>query len=135
MPTLHFRRVERRRTTRVSMFIDLLVQSCSDARVEFFQNARTESVSGHGGSMILGLDVPVRVGQTLRVTNQCTRESVACKVVSVRPARDRQIRVSFEFAESASNFWKMSFPSVGIRAAHRSAVAAASPPSANLRAG
>ena len=75
--------------------------------------------------MILGLDVPIRTGQTLSVTNQRTNQSTECRVVSVRPARDRQIRVSFEFTESAANFWKMSFPTAGAKPSRRSAPAAA----------
>lgn len=120
---LHFRRIERRRTTRVAMFIDVVVQGHSYGDTEFKVNARTESVSGHGGSMIL--DFPVSVGQILLLTNGQTSERTECKVVGIRATRDKQIHVSFEFVASSLNFWKMAFPPAGIRPSRRAVPAAA----------
>src|SRR5690348_17494546 len=83
MSTLHFRRVERRRTPRVSVFADLVVQGISEQNQKFKIRTRSLCVSGHGGVTVL--DVPVPVGQALFLVNDNSSEKAECKVVSVRP--------------------------------------------------
>ena len=117
MATFHFRRIERRRTARVAMLFDLVVQGHSYGEVEFKINTRTESVSRHGGAMIL--DLPVTVGQQLVLTNVQTSECTECKVVAIRSAKDKHLHVSFEFTGKNLNFWKMAFPAAGARPSRR----------------
>lgn len=118
MSTLHFRRVERRRTTRVSVFADLVVQGISDQNQKFKVRTRSLSVSGHGGVTVL--DVPVSVGQALFLVNDNSSEKAECKVVSVRPGGNGKFIVAFEFTAAPENFWKMSFPPTGTRLLRRS---------------
>jgi len=123
MSTLHFRRVERRRTSRVSVFADLTVQGISEQNKKFKIHTRSLSVSGHGGLTVL--DVSVSVGQTLLVVNDNSGEKAECKVVSARPTSNGKTIVAFEFIEAPANFWKMSFPPSGAKLLRRSLPSAA----------
>ena len=123
MSNIHFRRIERRRTARVAMFVDLIVQGHSDDNEKFKVRTRTQSVSGHGGSMIL--EFPITMGQTLLLTNEFTGERTECRVVGIRTNRDGHTHVAFEFMVPTINFWKMAFPACGIRPVRRVASVAA----------
>lgn len=118
MSTLHFRRVERRRTARVSVFADLIVQGINEQNEKFKVQTRSLSVSGHGGLTVL--DVPVSVGQTLFVVNENSKEKAECKVVSIRPGGNGKTIVAFEFVAASANFWKMSFPPAAAKLPRRS---------------
>jgi len=117
MPTLHFRRVERRRTPRVAVFADLIIQGYDEDNEKFKIQARSHSVSGHGGMTIL--DMAVVLGQTLLVTNENTGQKTECKVVSVRPITDGKHVVAFEFIAPNTHFWKMTFPVKGAKPLRR----------------
>ena len=117
MSTLHFRRVERRRTDRVSVFEDLTVQGFTENNEKFNLQKRTLSVSGYGGLTIL--DASVVVGQTLLITNENSRQKAECKIVSLRPGGDGKTIVAFEFISPNTNFWKMSFPAAGAKPLRR----------------
>lgn len=118
MSTLHFRRVERRRTARVSVFADLTVQGFNEQNEKFKVQTRSLSASGHGGLTVL--DVPVSVGQTLILVNDNSKQKVECKVVSLRPGGNGKTIVAFEFVAPQANFWKMTFPPAGTRPPRRS---------------
>ncbi|HEX8837879.1 MAG TPA: hypothetical protein VF748_13135 [Candidatus Acidoferrum sp.] len=118
MSTLHFRRVERRRTARVIVFADLVVQGISGKNQKFKIRTRSLSVNGNGGLTVL--DVPVAVGQTLFLVNDNSGEKAECSVVSVRPGGKGKFIVAFEFLVPPTNFWKMSFPPAGARVLRRS---------------
>jgi c-di-GMP-binding flagellar brake protein YcgR len=113
MSTIHFRRVDRRRTPRVALFVDLIVQGVSQDNENFRSRTRSHSVSGHGGSMML--ERTVTVGQSLLLTNDFSGEKAECRVVAVRTGRDGRISVAFEFVSAPANFWKMSFPHAGAK--------------------
>lgn len=117
MTTLHFRRVERRRTARVSVFADLTVQGIDEHNERFKVRTRSLSVSGHGGLTVL--DVPVTVGQTLLLVNDHSKQKAECRVVSLRPGGNGKTIVAFEFLAPPANFWKMFFPPAGARTARR----------------
>lgn len=123
MSSLHFRRVERRRTARVSVFADLTVQGISEHNKKFKIRTRSLSVSGHGGVTVL--DVPVSVGQTLLLVNDNSSEKAECKVVSIRTGGNGKTIVAFEFLEAPADFWKMSFPPAGAKLLRRSLPSAA----------
>jgi c-di-GMP-binding flagellar brake protein YcgR len=118
MSTLHFRRVERRRTARVAVFADLTIQGFTETNEKFKVQTRSLSVSGHGGVTVL--DVPISVGQTLFLVNDHSKQKAECRVVSLRSAGDGTSIVAFEFVSSPSNFWKMSFPQAGAKPLRRS---------------
>ena len=117
MSTLHFRRVERRRTARVAVFADLTVQGFNDNNEKFKVQTRSLSVNGHGGLTVM--DVPVSVGQTLFLVNENSRQKAECKVVSLRPGDDGKTIVAFEFTSPHPNFWKVFFPPAGAKPLRR----------------
>ena len=123
MSSLHFRRVERRRTPRVAVFVDLIVQGVTEDNERFKVQTRSLSVSGHGGLTVL--DAPVAVGQTLLLVNENSRQKAECKVVSRRPGGDGKTIVAFEFVSPNANFWKMTFPASGAKPLRRIAPAPA----------
>jgi hypothetical protein len=118
MSTLHFRRVERRRTTRVAVFADLTVQGFNQNNEKFKIQTRSLSVSGHGGLTVL--DAAVTVGQKLFLVNEISKQKAECKVVSLRSGSDGKNLVGFEFASPQPNFWKMTFPASGTKPFRRS---------------
>ena len=113
MAVLHFRRIERRRTARVALCVDLVVTGESDQGERFEIASRTSSVSGHGGLMTL--ETMVAVGQTLVLTNSNSGQKVECRVVSTKTAKDGSTTAAFEFTTDEVNFWKMSFPAPGAK--------------------
>jgi len=117
MPTLHFRRIERRRTPRVAVFANLTIQGYDEDNEKFRIQARSHSVSGHGGMTIL--DTPVVLGQTLLVTNESSGQKTECRVVSVRAVADGKHVVAFEFIAPNANFWNMTFPVKGAKPLRR----------------
>jgi c-di-GMP-binding flagellar brake protein YcgR len=118
MPTLQFRRGERRRTGRVSVFADLTVLGINEQKEKFKVRTRSVSVSGHGGLTVL--DVPVSVGQTLILVNEHSKQKAECRVVSLRPGGHGKTIVAFEFLAPSANFWKMCFPPSGAKPLRRS---------------
>jgi c-di-GMP-binding flagellar brake protein YcgR len=123
MSTLHFRRVERRRTARVAVFADLTVQGFNEQNEKFKVQTRSLCASGHGGLTVL--DVPVSVGQTLILVNDNSKQKAECKVVSLRPGGNGKTIVAFEFVAPPANFWKMTFPPAGTKPQRRSLPTAA----------
>ena len=117
MTTLHFRRVERRRTARIAILVDLIVQGEPQDEQKVRTRTRTLSVSRHGGSM--PLEVTVNMGQTLLLTNDFSGEKTECRVVAIRTGRDGKTTVAFEFTSNDVNFWKMTFPNAGVKPLRR----------------
>ena len=125
MGIVHFRRIERRRTARVALCVDLVVQGETQSHGTFKVAARTLSVSGHGGMMVL--EPEVTLGQKLTLTNTNAGLKAECKVVSTKTTRDGKKNVAFEFTSGELNFWKMWFPVAGAKPARRTAQAAFAP--------
>jgi c-di-GMP-binding flagellar brake protein YcgR len=117
MSTLHFRRIERRRTPRIAVFADLTVQGYTENNEKFKVQTRSLSVSGHGGMIML--DEVLTVGQMLLVTNENSGQKTECKVVSRRSGSDGKSIVAFEFLSRDTNFWKISFPAKGAKPLRR----------------
>ena len=113
MGTLHYRRIERRRTARVALNVDLIVHGDTECKEKFKAEARTLSVSGHGGLIVL--DPEVTIGQKLTLTNMNSGQKAECKVVLVKIGHDGKRNVAFEFTSSGTNFWKMCFPVPGAK--------------------
>jgi c-di-GMP-binding flagellar brake protein YcgR len=117
MGTQHFRSIERRRTARVALCIDLIVHGETESSEKFKAEARTLSVSRHGGMM--ALEPEVRIGQKLMLINVNSGQKAECKVVSAKPVRDGKRNVAFEFVSAEINFWKMYFPVAGTKPIRR----------------
>lgn len=118
MGTQHFRSIERRRTARVTLCVDLIVHGETENSGKFKAEARTLSVSRHGGMMTL--EPEVRIAQKLMLINVNSGQKAECKVVSVKPVRDGKRNVAFEFVLAEINFWKMCFPVAGTKPIRRS---------------
>ena len=123
MSTFQIRRVERRRTARLSVFADLTVHGVNEQNEKFKVQTRSLSVSGYGGLTVL--DMPVSVGQTLFLINDNSRQKAECKVVSLRPGGNGKTIVAFEFVAPVADFWKMTFPPAGTKPQRRSLPTAA----------
>ena len=117
MGTQHFRSIERRRTSRVALCVDLIVHGETESSGKFRAEARTLSVSRHGGMMTL--EPEVRIGQKLMLINVNSGQKAECKVVSAKPVRDGKRNVAFEFVSAEINFWKMYFPVAGAKPIRR----------------
>lgn len=79
--------------------------------------ALTQFVSGHGA--LIMMDEPLLPGQTVRLFNETTAESVDCFVTSVREKQDRRL-IGVSFAAPHTDFWHVVFPKAGTRQAVRS---------------
>ena len=117
MGLVHFRRIERRRTARVALCVDLIVHGETESNGAFKAEARTLSVSKHGGMMVL--DPEVTVGQKLLLINTNAGLKAQCMVVSAKLMRDGKRNVAFEFTSADVNFWKMCFPAPGAKPIRR----------------
>ena len=117
MSILHFRRVERRRTPRIALFVNVIIQGFDEENEKFKIETHTHSVSGHGGMMIL--ETAVVLGQKLLITNEKSGQKTECKVVSVKTEADGKHRVAFEFIAPSANFWKITFPDKGAKPLRR----------------
>ena len=117
MGTQHFRSIERRRTSRVALCVDLVVHGETESSGKFKAQARTLSVSRHGGMM--ALEPEVKIGQKLMLIKMNSGQKAECKVVSAKPVRDGKRNVAFEFVPTEINFWKMHFPVAGTKPIRR----------------
>ncbi len=121
MGILHFRRIERRRTARVALCVDLIVHGETTSGGMFKVEARTLSVSKHGGMMVL--EPEVAIGQFLLLVNSNAAQKTECRVVSTKLMREGKRSVAFEFTSDELDFWKMCFPAAGAKPARRAAQA------------
>ena len=108
---------ERRRTVRITLQIPLKVrcQITEGEAIDF--KAFTQHVSAHGALIVM--DAPLLPGQTVRVFNEMTSESVECFVTSVREKQERRF-IGVGFAAPRNDFWHVVFPKAGTRQAVRS---------------
>jgi FtsP/CotA-like multicopper oxidase with cupredoxin domain len=102
MGTLHFRRIERRRTLPVALCVDLIVHGETKSNGKFRVEAKTVSVSWHGGMM--ALEPKVTIGQKLMLINMNAGQKVEYKVVAAKPGRNDKRNVAFEFMSAEIDF-------------------------------
>jgi hypothetical protein len=116
MSLLHFRRIERRRTARATMCMNLLVYGETSLGEKFKYWTRSISVSAFGGVL---LEAQLAVGQVFHVVNEYNGKKAKARVVAVRSTREGQVHTSFEFVEGGDRFWSMSFPAAGAKPMRR----------------
>ncbi|HMD38675.1 MAG TPA: PilZ domain-containing protein [Candidatus Acidoferrum sp.] len=109
---------ERRHTVRITLQIPLKVrcQMPEGEAIDF--KAFTQFVSANGALIVM--DTPLLPGQTIRLFNEMTAESVECFVTSVREKQDRRF-IGVGFATPKTDFWHVVFPRAGTRQQVRSA--------------
>jgi c-di-GMP-binding flagellar brake protein YcgR len=116
MGLLHFRRVERRRTARATMCMNVLVYGQNTAGEKFRYWTRTLSVSAHGGVLS---EAALDIGQSFHLINEYNGKKASARIVAVRSTKDGQVQASFEFAEGGDHFWSMCFPAAGAKPLRR----------------
>jgi len=79
--------------------------------------ASTYIVSADGALLIM--DTPLFSGQTVKVINEHTANSIDCVVTSLREKRERRF-VGIAFITPSVDFWHVVFPKSGTRQAIRS---------------
>jgi hypothetical protein len=117
MSLLHFRCKERRRTMRVALIVPLSVHGQTDDGEKFCVQALSQSVNRNGG--MLQMSAVVVLGQPLILVNEHSRQSIECRVVSIKRGKDGKTHVGVEFVTPDANFWHMAFPIPGARPLRR----------------
>lgn len=117
MGTVHSRSIERRRTARVALCVDLIVHGERASNEKFRAEARTLSVCEHGGMMVMAQEVTI--GQKLILVSMNNGQKAECKVVSAKSTNDGKRSVAFEFTSAQISFWKMCFPKAGAKPIRR----------------
>jgi hypothetical protein len=78
---------------------------------------RTESVSRHGGLMVL--TNLVDEGQQVDLLNEFNHKKARVRMVTVTRRRDGQVHGAFEFIDGEKGFWSMTFPAAGAKPMRR----------------
>ena len=121
MAIMHCRSIERRRTARAVVSIQMEATGVSESNVPFKFSTRTISVSQHGGVILL--EGPLPVGHKFELLNEFNNRRATCRIVSVRLSKDGKLHGAFELHCPEGNFWSMSFPAAGARPMKRVFVA------------
>lgn len=121
MAILHCRSIERRRTARAVVSVEVVATGLNEEKQKFTFLTKTISVSANGGVILL--DAPLPVGQKFQLSNEFNKKKAACRIVSVRMSREGKIHGAFELMCAESNFWNMFFPPAGARPMKRVFVA------------
>jgi c-di-GMP-binding flagellar brake protein YcgR len=117
MQIANYRRVERRRSARVTLAVPLRVDGQTLNGEDFILRTHTHTVSQFG--CLLPLDAELAPDQTVVLFNENTRQSVQCKVVTTRRTREGKRILGLEFISPQSNFWRMAFCKPGARSLKR----------------
>jgi hypothetical protein len=117
MPVSGYRRVEKRRSSRVIMSVPLRVDGQGLNGEPFAVNTHTHTISHHGCLILLEQDVVL--DQVLVLMHEYTRQSMQARVVSTRRYRDGKKYVGLEFLPENPNFWRMTFSKPGARSLKR----------------
>jgi len=121
MAIMHCRSIERRRTARAVVSMQMEVTGVSESNAPFKFSTRTISVSQHGGVILL--ESPLPVGHRFELLNEFNNRKATCRIVSVRMHKDGKLHGAFELHCPEGNFWSMSFPKAGARPMKRVFVA------------
>jgi c-di-GMP-binding flagellar brake protein YcgR len=118
MQVANYRRIERRRSARVTLAVPLRVDGQALSGEQFIIRTQSHTVSQFG--CMFPLEEEVVPDQTLVLMNEHTRQSVQCKVVTTRRQRDGKRYLGVEFiSANANNFWRISFSKPGARSLKR----------------
>lgn len=112
-----YRRIERRRSARVTLAVPLRVDGQAVSGEEFIIRTQSHTVSQFG--CLIPLEAEVAPDQTVVLMNEHTRQSVQCRVVSTRRHRDGKRYLGIEFVSPKSNFWRIAFTKPGARSLKR----------------
>jgi c-di-GMP-binding flagellar brake protein YcgR len=113
MSLLHFRRVERRRTARAVLCMNVLIFGEGPDGQKFRYWTKSVSVSQFGGLILLEAELPV--GQEIHVVNEFNNKKARAIIRTVKSTKEGMVHASFEFTESTERFWSMVFPASGAK--------------------
>jgi c-di-GMP-binding flagellar brake protein YcgR len=108
-----YRRVERRRSARVTLAVPLRVDGQALSGEQFIIRTQSHTVSQFG--CLIALEEEVAPDQTVVLMNEHTRQSVQCRVVTTRRHRDGKRYLGVEFVSPKLNFWRIAFTKPGAR--------------------
>jgi PilZ domain len=118
MTVTNYRRIERRRSARVTLAVPLRVGGQALSGDAFLVRTHSHTVSQFG--CLMPLEEEVIPGEVLMLMNEHTRQSVQARVVTTRRNRDGKRYLGVEFTSpSACNFWRMAFCKPGARSLKR----------------
>lgn len=102
-----------RRSKRLALSVSVRVFG-KDAFLESFNEfTHTLSVNAHGAA--LALAAKVEKGRSILVVNRNTGEERECRIVHVGSMKDGKWAIGIEFVQPVANFWKINFPTTGVR--------------------
>jgi hypothetical protein len=111
---IHFRSIERRRTARAAMTMNVLAYGEMADGEKFKFWTHTTSVSAHGGVILV--DKKLEQGQEFELMNEYNMKKAAARIVSVKRSNEGNVNVAFEFLRGGESFWSMTFPPAGAKA-------------------
>ena len=88
MAILHFRSIERRRTVRSSLAMNVLAYGETESGEKFKFWTKTTSVAAHGG--VIRMDEKLKVGQVLQMLNECNMKKAVEIIFGAWPFRRRE---------------------------------------------
>ncbi len=107
---------ERRRTVRLPLQVPVQVRCRLPEGETIDLQASTYIVSAHGALLLM--DTPLIPGQSVRLFNEMTAETVECHITSLREKREHRF-VGITFTTPNMDFWHIVFPKSGTRQAVR----------------
>jgi hypothetical protein len=117
MQISHYRRIERRRSARVTLAVPLRVDGQAISGDDFIIRTQSHTVSQFG--CLIPLEAEVAPDQTVVLMNEHTRQSAQCRVVSTRRYRDGKKYLGVEFMSPKLNFWRIAFTKPGAKSLKR----------------
>jgi hypothetical protein len=118
MTVTSYRRIERRRSARVTLAVPLRVDGQDLSGEQFITRTRSLTVSQFG--CLIPLEEEIIPGEILVLMNEHTRQSVQARVVTTRRHRDGKRYIALEFTSAnAANFWHIAFCKPGARSLKR----------------
>jgi len=106
-------RLGRRRSQRVTLCVPVVVSEPQSNHGRPLERTHTLAVSRYGGLLVLRASV--NWGQSLLLTNTCSRVSQECRVVYLGPGHHDKRQVGIEFMGPVANFWNISFPAPAVK--------------------
>ena len=105
------------RSQRVHLVMPVRVYGHGPDEEPFLEETCTLALTADGG--LVKLATPVRLAQTLILTNLKTCEDVVCRVAFFGPAQGGTAQVGIEFINPARRFWPVTFLPNGWNPAER----------------
>src|SRR5258708_32084629 len=108
MAIMHCRSIERRRTARAVVSMQMEVTGVSESNAPFKFSTRTISVSQHGGGILLGARPPV--GHRFELLNEFNKRKATWRIGLVTIHKDGKLHGAFELPWPGGKFWSESVP-------------------------